>query len=116
MANSIKKQLFRDYLRERRDEHIEAVKSNLFQDVYTIEEAKPSLENEQIAYSIFQQYKVSKVIGGVKIGQAMFIRNKDLSFVTYEYLHNEINQVIKEIDKPQLLQELEEMNAIMINI
>lgn len=116
MANTIKKQLFKDYLRERRDEHIKAVESNLYDDVYTIEEAKPSLEKEQIAFSIYQQYKVSKVIGGVKIGQAMFICNKDLSFVTYEYLHDEINQVIQEIDLPQVLQKLEDINTTMMNI
>lgn len=109
MTVQLKQQLFKDYLRERRDAHIETVESNVRNDVYTIAEAKPSLTNEQVAYSIYQQYKVSKVIGGVKIGNSLFIRNKDLTFVTYQYLHDEIQAVMNEIDINETTNRLEEV-------
>ncbi|WP_150879483.1 hypothetical protein [Staphylococcus aureus] len=109
MTVQLKQQLFKDYLRERRDAHIEAVESNVRNDVYTIAEAMPTLTNEQIAYSIYQQYKVSKVIGGVKIGNSLFIRNKDLMFVTYQYLHDEIQAVMNEIDINETTNRLEEV-------
>ena len=109
MATNFKKKLFKDYLKERRNEHIEAIKSNVYTGAYTVEEAKPLLKQEQLAYSIYQQYKVSQVLGGVKIGTSLFIRNKDLGFVTYGYLHDEIEAVIDEIDLQEIMRDLKEL-------
>ncbi len=109
MATNFKKKLFKDYLKERRNEHIEAIKSNVYTGAYTVEEAKPLLKQEQIAYSMYQQYKLSQVLGGVKIGKSLFIRNKDLNFVTYDYLHDEIEAVINEIDLQEVMHDLQEL-------
>lgn len=109
MATNFKKKLFKDYLKERCNEHIEAIESNVYTGAYTVEEAKPLLKQEQIAYSMYQQYKVSQVLGGVKIGTSLFIRNKDLGFVTYGYLHDEIEAVIDEIDLQEIMRDLKEL-------
>lgn len=109
MATNFKKKLFKDYLKERCNEHIEAIESNVYTGAYTVEEAKPLLKQEQIAYSMYQQYKLSQVLGGVKIGKSLFIRNKDLNFVTYDYLHDEIEAVIDEIDLQEVMHDLQEL-------
>lgn len=106
MVNTIKNNLFKDYLRERRDEHIIAVEQNVYDGANTSEEAKQLLTSSKIAYSIYQQYKLSKLIGGVRVGKGLFINNRDLTFVTSNYLHDGIEEVIKEIDLNEVVQHL----------
>lgn len=116
MATNIKKNLFNDYLRERRNEHISAIMVNVEQAVYTIWEAGSLLENEAINNSIRQQYKASQAQGGIMIGGGLFINCKDLNFVTENYLSDCIETVILEIDRTDLMNELEELAELNKNM
>lgn len=107
MTNAIKKNLFKQFIQERCNAHIEAVQSNVLNEVVTLAEAQSLIGYEPIAYSIEQQFKYAKATGGIKIGQALFIGNQDLKFVTTDYLKQVINEVIINRDMNPLLQELE---------
>jgi hypothetical protein len=111
MTNSIKKNLFKQFIQERCNEHIEAVKSNVLNEVITLAEAQSLIAYEPIAYSIEQQSKYAKATGGIKIGQALFIGNQDLKFVTPDYFNETLDTVIKDLDINTILQELEDIDA-----
>ncbi|MCG7340141.1 hypothetical protein MHZ36_12665 [Staphylococcus sp. ACRSN] len=107
MGKNIKEQLFFDYLRERRNEHIDAVVNNVEQGDYTFAEARNSLEKDQIYYSMEQQYKYSLAIGGISTGQGIFIKHKDMPFVNDGYLNNAIETIINELNMKDIVDEIE---------
>lgn len=116
MATNIKKMLFKDYLRERRDEHISAIMVNVEQEIYTTWEASSLLADEAINNSIRQQYKVSQAQGGIMIGKSIFINCRDLEFVTDKYLNASIETVLQEINRKDLRNELEELAELKENM
>lgn len=116
MATNIKKMLFKDYLRERRDEHISAIMVNVEQEIYTTWEASSLLADEAINNSIRQQYKVSQAQGGIMIGKSIFINCRDLEFVTDKYLNASIETVLQEINRKDLRNELEELAELNENM
>ncbi len=107
MGKNIKEQLFFDYLRERRNEHIDAVVNNVEQGDYTFAEASNSLKKDQIYYSIDQQYKYSLAVGGINVGRGIFIKHKDMPFVNDGYLNNAIETIINEINMNEIVDEIE---------
>ncbi|MEX2936639.1 hypothetical protein [Staphylococcus saprophyticus] len=115
MGKSIKKQLFKQFIQERCNGHIEAVKDNVSSGAITLAEAQSFITYEPIAHSIEQQYNFAKTIGGIKIGQALFIGNQDLKFVTDDYLKQTITEVIEVIDKQTIFQELKTIDEAYYN-
>lgn len=113
MTNKIKKNLFKQFIHERCHEHIEAVKSNVLNEVITLAEAQTLIDYKAIAYSIEQQFKYAQATGGIKIGQALFIGNQDLKFVTPDYFKQTLATVIQALDINAILQELEDIDATM---
>lgn len=107
MTQSIKKNLFKQFIQERCHAHIEAVQSNVLNKVITVSEAQSLIDATTLAYSIEQQFNYAKATGGIKIGQALFIGNEDLKFVTSDYLKQVINEVIANRDIKPLLPEFE---------
>jgi hypothetical protein len=111
MTNAIKKNLFNQFIQERCNTHIEAVQSNVLNEVVTLAEAQSLIAYEPIAYSIEQQFKYAKATGGIKIGQSLFIGNQDLKFVAPDYFNQTLATIIETLDINAILQELEDIDA-----
>lgn len=98
MKESIIHDLIIKYFRQCRDNHIDNVENNIYDFNCDINKAKNLLSESNIAFSIYQQYRVSIVMGGIKVGSNIFIECDKLKLLTYRNIHDYINIVLKEVD------------------
>lgn len=110
MTNSIKAKLFKQFIQEKCNEHIEAVQSNVLNEAITLAEAQALIAYEPIAYSIEQQFNYAKATGGISIGQSLFIGNRDLTFVTPDYFQQTVAAIIQALDINAIFRELKDLD------
>lgn len=95
MERSLKEKIFKGYVSERIDNYIESIEHYVVKSCIPYEDAETLLTHSNIEKTVKNQFHIDQLKGGITTYGTIFINNKNLEFVTGDYINRVLDDEIE---------------------